>query len=213
MAHRNQIHAGERRLGSRLDRLGGAEHPTRTVLCSHPDVSLGGLYRDRGLKALSRGGRHRLKPVGVGTSEHLPGGDLRCTGSTGVERHVTVGSALDRYGGGVVRLPAPREAKGPVGLALGREGGAEEQLAILAELGEERIAATADEDVELGNTCTLPWVAGRTLSGWVYSRTSSAVMVFSSSSKTMPRDCSTSFMLPLSKMVMVPSDWRLASCW
>ena len=44
-----------------------------------------------------------------------------------------------------------------------------------------------------GSTCMLPAASAYCLSGWVYSRTSVALIFSSSSSSTMPRDSSTAF--------------------
>src|SRR5215208_3235305 len=128
-------------------RLRGAEHPARTILCLHANVWPGGAYCDGRLKALS-GSRssNRLEPIWTGSGEHLPASYLRGPVPAGVERQRAV-VGLDGQGRIFVRLPAPREAKGPVGFDLGREAGVEEQIAISAVLGEERIAAPTDEDV------------------------------------------------------------------
>ena len=65
----------------------------------------------------------------------------------------------------------------------------------------------------LGRSCTFPWDVVSSFSGEVYSRSSVALIFSSSISITMPRDSSCTFgRAPLSKTVMVPSAWRLASC-
>src|SRR5215212_1188276 len=130
-----------------LDRPGDAEHFTRAVHGLQADVGLGGMHLDNGLEALSGGCREGLQLVRTGPGQHLPGGHLRGAVPTCVDGHLVVGSALGGDGGVVGRLPAPGIAEGPVGFPFGREGGAEEQLSIMAELREDRRAAPAHKDV------------------------------------------------------------------
>src|SRR5215212_10020104 len=141
----------------------------------------------------------------AGAGQHLPGGHLRGAVPTGVDLYPVFGPALGDDGGGVGGLPAPGEAEGSVGFALCREGRVEEQPPFTVELRVDWLTAPAHEMLPLGNTCTLPWVSQSNFSGWVYSRASLALMASSSTSTMIPRECSTLFTLPLSKMVMVPA--------
>jgi hypothetical protein len=54
-ADRNSTEAGDHRLASQLDGLGGAEHPSRRVFGSHGDVGLGGLHQHGSLEAVTGG--------------------------------------------------------------------------------------------------------------------------------------------------------------
>src|SRR5215218_2740104 len=146
-------------------RLRGAEHPARTILCLHANVWPGGAYCDGRLKALS-GSRssNRLEPIWTGSGEHLPASYLRGPVPAGVERQRAV-VGLDGQGRIFVRLPAPREAKGPVGVDPGREDAVEEQLAVRAELGEERVAAPAYERAAAGQDLHVTHDGGHPPSG------------------------------------------------
>jgi hypothetical protein len=83
-------------------------------------------------------------------SDHLPGIDFGGTVPAGVELYLIVGSLLDRHSRVIVWVSAPREAKGPVRLAAGREAYVQEQLAIIGELGDERLTAPANDNVPVG---------------------------------------------------------------
>src|SRR5215213_1160583 len=87
--------------------------------------------------------------IGAGPDQHLPVGNLRGAVPAGVERHLVVLKLTLSYHGRVVaRSPAPWEAEGPIGFVVrAREAGAEEQLAIAAELREDGLAAPPDEHV------------------------------------------------------------------
>src|ERR1022692_4509914 len=64
----------------------------------------------------------------------------------------------------------------------------------------------------LGSTCMLPWLPER-IFGWVYWRSSVAVMASSSTARISPRESfSTAGVAPLSNRLSVPSARRRASC-
>ena len=60
VSDRNSTEAGDHRLASQLDGLGGAEYPSRRVFGSHGDVGLSGTRQEGSLEAVTGGRSHRL---------------------------------------------------------------------------------------------------------------------------------------------------------
>jgi hypothetical protein len=197
-------------LASRFERLGGTEHVTGTVLGLYGDVRLAGVYRDGRLEAVTADASERLQPARAGTREHLPGGDLRGTVPADVDFDLGFGDALCYRSRLIIRVLVPRETEGSVGVVLG--GKLASKSSSQSPLTSEKASALPQpmNTLPLGSTCIFPPAWANCLSGWVYSRTRTALISSSSSPSTMPRDSSTALGRPFSKTVeplskMVPS--------